>query len=136
MILYRILRENELIERGLEAKNPESETTVQEFIFKGSDESHTSKYIACCKSLSGLKKFYDERDDDRKRIAKIVLPDDWPCIDLTDSDTIATIDTSFHFLNVVRKYDTVLLTGKISPDCIEYMKNPWINPAAAAASSN
>lgn len=69
----------------------------------------------------------------KKRIAKLTLADESVCIDLTDSTTQFIHPPSNESKNFSNRYDAVLVSGLISPDYIEYMKNPWIEPAATAS---
>lgn len=110
---------------------PRSRKSVEDFILQGSIEGNESKYIACCKTLEGLKKFYKLRNDENKRIAKITLPDESKCIDLTNDVTQSMHLRSRMSKDFANKFETVLVKGKIRHDCIEYIKNPWIGTAAS-----
>lgn len=116
--MYRLLREDELIEFGLYAKNPRSRKSINDYIENGSDEGFESKYIACCKTLGGLNNF---RKSSKARVAKITIEDESKCIDLTDNITQATHLKTEKAYNFADKFQVVLLTGEIKPRCLEYL---------------
>lgn len=113
--MYRLLHEDERIEVGLSAKNTRSRKSINDYIENGSDEGFKSKYIACCKTLVGLDKF---RKSSRARVAKITIEDESKIIDLTDPITQATHLKTEKAYNFSDKFQIVLLTGKIKPECL------------------
>ena len=56
-MLYRLLRPGELIENGLSAKNPFSDTTVLQHVTNRSDATLKSKFISTCGSLQAVLAF-------------------------------------------------------------------------------
>lgn len=116
--MYRLLREEERKEYGLYAKNRNSRKSINDYIENGSDEGFESKYIACCKTLGGLKNF---RKSSMARVAKITIEDESKIIDLTDPRTQATHLKTEKAYSFADKFQVVLLTGDIKPECIQYL---------------
>lgn len=123
--MYRLLRDDEFIEAGLEAKNPRSKKLMDEYILHGSTPDIKSKYIACCKTLEGLKKFYLKISDKKKRIAEITIDETIPYFDLTDEATRGKYLSDGLAKDFAKKFDTVLLTGRIPRERMKYIENPW-----------
>lgn len=88
--MYRLLRFNECFRRGLRPKNIHSKTSLKRHVENGSNEGEESRFISCCKTISGLEKLASVTNKPYKvrlvvRINITMLdPKEVKVIDLTD----------------------------------------------------
>lgn len=123
MILYRLLRADENPLAGLQAKNPNSNVSVDDHVTNGSNlYANPSRYISCCKSLEAVRRFANYQQP----IVKIELDGNNPTIhslriiDLTD---LATLNRHIPMSNergrnFANAFQEVLIEGYIPPECI------------------
>ncbi|KAL4229668.1 hypothetical protein ACF0H5_010056 [Mactra antiquata] len=120
--LYRVLRPDENLAVGINARAPSSARTVEEHISKGS--YYPSKFISTSKSLEAAKLFASHTKNKPVRIAKIdvtKLQNTHQIIDLTDPDVVDQyISVGNDFArNCVKKFEEVLIVGHIPPQCLQ-----------------
>ncbi|XP_061173722.1 uncharacterized protein LOC133182889 [Saccostrea echinata] len=123
VVLYRLLRPNEDPSRGLYAKNPSSDVSVEDHVTDGS-RGRGSRFISCCKSYSAIERFVARTWTSPVRIVQIE-------IDKDDSDIIEVIDLTvpetfeednWKGRNFASWAEEVLVVGKISPECITELR--------------
>lgn len=125
--LYRLLRFDEKIRRGLYPKDIRSKTSLKEHIERGSG-GIKSRFISCCKTISGLKKlasytneFHLVRLVVRINITKLD-PRNVNVIDLTDESVrLKYFKSNKRAWRLASKFDEVILEPKryIPKYCIE-----------------
>lgn len=119
-ILYRLLRADEDPAKGLTAKDPNSDVTVDFHVSYGSNGSD-SRYISCSKTLEGITEFASHSTTFPRRIVRIELNEndqDINIIDLTNYyERIQHVFTQ-RGINFARKFDEVLVEGRIRAECI------------------
>ena len=123
-MLYRLLRPGEIIENGLSAKDPFSDTTVLQHVTNRSDATLKSKFISTCGSLQAVVAF--SRNIPNPIIVKI-WEKNFPVvkIDLRTESTrymYSTVaDTIFH--KYTYEYQEVLFVGYIPETHVELCAN-------------
>lgn len=119
-ILYRLLRADEDPAKGLTAKDPNSDVTVDFHVSYGSNGSD-SRYISCSKTLEGITEFASHSTTFPRRIVRIELNENDPDINIIDlTNYYKRIQHVFtqRGINFARKFDEVLVEGRIRAECI------------------
>lgn len=115
-----MLRADEDPAKGLTAKDPNSDVTVDFHVSYGSNGSD-SRYISCSKTLEGITEFASHSITFPRRIVRIELNEndqDINIIDLTNYyERIQHVFTQ-RGINFARKFDEVLVEGRIRAECI------------------
>ena len=125
-MLYRLLRQDESIEDGLWAKDPNSETSVFLHVTKGSYGK--SKYISTCGSYEAVA-YLKSKSKQPGKIVKIdedkLLSNNVKIIDLRNQktrdnhkDNSATAELINTFNNFANKFQEVLLVGHVPKSCL------------------
>ena len=128
-MLYRLLRRDERLMDGLDAKDPLSTTSVFDYVIKGSNGT-PSKYISTCGSWKAVNSFRSKSTDPGRiaNIQKDKLPSSVEIIDLRlqenrypyideDEDTRSI----GKFNNFAKKFEVVLLVVHVPKSCLELM---------------
>ncbi|XP_062598051.1 uncharacterized protein LOC134259489, partial [Saccostrea cucullata] len=122
-VIALLLRPNEDPSRGLSAKDPSSDVTVEEHVTHGS-RGPASRFISCCKSYSAIERFVANTWTYPVRIVQIDIDELDPgiieIIDLTDPKIV---DVYFNKdnergRNFASWAEEVLVVGRIPPECI------------------
>lgn len=125
-ILYRLLRADEDPAKGLTAKNPHSDVTVDFHVSYGSN-GPDSRYISCSKTLEGITEFASNSTTFPRRIVRIEInennPDIKRIIDLTNFHERNQHVFTQRGINFARKFDEVLVEGRIHAECLTFIKN-------------
>lgn len=120
-ILYRLLRPDEDPAKGLKAKDPNSDVTIDSHVSYGS-YGPDSRYISCSKTLEGINLFASNSIKFPKRIVKLNIDENDPeikrIIDLTNSHELYQHVFTQQGINFARKFDEVLVEGRIRAECI------------------
>lgn len=124
--LYRLLRFDEKIRRGLYPKDIRSNTSLKEHIERGS-RGIKSRFISCCKTIRGLEKLASHTNEfHRVRLVRINIPQLNPrnvnVIDLTDESVrLKYFKSNKRAWRLASKFDEVILEPKryIPRYCIE-----------------
>lgn len=125
-MLYRLLRQNESIEDGLSAKDPNSETSV--FLHVTTGSYGQSKYISTCGSYDAVS-YLKCKSTKPGEIAKIdedkLLSNNVEVIDLRYRNTrdiyidnSATAESINTFNNNAITFQEVLLVGHVPKSCL------------------
>ncbi|XP_060598113.1 uncharacterized protein LOC132751918 [Ruditapes philippinarum] len=121
--LFRVLRDNEDISRGIRPKNPNANKTIEEHVDNGSYSQ--SQYISTSASreaaIDFAKKGYNYSPGSRK-IAVIntkKMPTSVIYTDLTDPDILYEEIEDDRAQNFARKFEEVVIEGCIPAHCIE-----------------
>ena len=125
--IYRLLRFNESYREGLRPKNINSRTNLQKHVKEGS-KGVQSRFISCCKTLSGLRSLGGITNES-SRVRKVVRiniskldRDKVKVIDLTDCDTRRHyINSSSRAWGFAEKFDEVILdpVSHVPKECVE-----------------
>lgn len=125
--LYRLLRFDEKIRRGLYPKDIRSNTSLKEHIERGS-RGIKSRFISCCKTIRGLEKLASHTNEFHRRrlVVRINItqlnPRNVNVIDLTDESVrLKYFKSNKRAWRLASKFDEVILEPKryIPRYCIE-----------------
>lgn len=116
-----MLRADEDPAKGLTAKNPNSGVSVDSHVSFGSYGSD-SRYISCSKTLEVINEFASHSKTFPKRIVRLKTDENDPeikrIIDLTDPHELRQHVFTQQGINFARKFDEVLVEGRIRAECI------------------
>lgn len=114
--LYRLLRPDESLNHGIEPKDPNSDTTIDDHVACGSGDGFKSKYISCSKTRTGINRFasFIRRTSRFQlryivRIDKTKLGEDCKIYDLTEEPVREKYLQSDPAIRHSRRFDEVLL---------------------------
>lgn len=126
--VYRLLRCDESYRLGLYPKNINSSITLQEHVENGSSKGHSSQFISCCKTLSGLIELggitnnrHSVRNVVRVNITKLNSRE-VTVIDLTDENIRQNhIDRDSSAWGYASRFEEVILQPQshVPADCVE-----------------
>lgn len=120
-ILYRLLRPDEDPAKGLKAKAPNSDVTIDSHVSHGT-YGPGSRYISCSKTLEGINEFASKSTTISKRIVMLKIDENDPeinrIIDLTNFHELCQHVFTERGRNFARKFDEVLVEGRIRAECI------------------
>ena len=109
-------------EKGLTAKDPIANISIEDHVLHGSSPNVKSKYISCSETLSAARQFAS-KPYNKKRIVKIEIDRNTPgiiaIISLSDAE-IEWTDTGRNFAN---KFQEVLVVGHIPKECVTLLSN-------------
>lgn len=115
------MRADEDLAKGLTAKNPNSDVNVNSHVLNGS-YGPGSRYISCSKTLEGIHEFASNSKTFPKRIVRLKISENDPeikrIIDLTNSHELNQHVFTERGINFARKFDEVLVEGRIRAECI------------------
>ena len=151
--MYRLLRDNESITNGIDAKEPYARVSIDHHVAYGSRCSSqfisTSATKSAVKKLVGLKIYGDLHNI---RIVRINLKklkrrnSSAKIIDLTDDDTAEAYLNSSRAINFAMNFDEVLIKGHIPRSAIRliykghksdiYDKRHWIKYDTSSSDSD
>lgn len=118
------MRADEDPAKGLTAKNPNSDVNVNSHVSNGS-YGPGSRYISCSKTLEGIHKFASNSYTFPKRIVRLKISENDPeikrIIDLTNYNELSQHVFTQQGINFARKFDEVLVEGKINTECITFI---------------
>lgn len=126
--LYRVLKRNEDIQKGLQARAPNYNVSVNDHVGRGSD--YPSQYISTSANLPAARLFASKGWNQPKTIVKIDVEKlkrenpDIVFIDLTDRAVMDRyIDKTEHITRrCAIKYHEVLVLGFIPASCISVVE--------------
>lgn len=130
--VYRLLRFNECFRRGLRPKNIHSKTSLKRHVENGSNEGEESRFISCCKTISGLEKLASVTNKPYKvrlvvRINITMLdPKEVKVIDLTDESVrLKYFKSSRRACDNASRFEEVILEPRtcIPSYCIQKIGN-------------
>lgn len=115
------MRPDEDPAKGLKAKDPNSDVTIDSHVSYGS-YGPDSRYISCSKTLEGINLFASNSIKFPKRIVKLNIDENdreiERIIDLTNSHELYQHVFTQQGINFARKFDEVLVEGRIRAECI------------------
>lgn len=125
--VYRLLRPGEQFSDGIYPKDISSKKSILDHVIHGSDFSHKTKFISCCKTMEGIKRISKNHylDYCDRVIVKINVqklnPEEVTVIDLTTSTGSQHLKSSFTAQRFSRMYEEIILEPKkcIPGDCVE-----------------
>ncbi|KAK3104912.1 hypothetical protein FSP39_013071 [Pinctada imbricata] len=121
--VYRLLNESEKPERGLWAKNPKADISIQEHVETGSWGTE-SQFISTSATLGAVQQFARNSKSRRKRIVEINLTEVEKIPGNKIYDLSVERNRKMHLrseksLNFARKFQEVLIQGNVPPEWIE-----------------
>ncbi|XP_062594975.1 uncharacterized protein LOC134256345 [Saccostrea cucullata] len=119
MEVFRFLRSDEDLKKGLSAKDPDANVSVEKHVVSGTDDGFKSQFISCCKTLKAALIFAKKSHTYPKRIVKIKIRPSINILDLTIPDNqMKYFPFNQKAKNYANKFKEVLILGDVPPNSL------------------